>query len=177
MVTNNPVSGSLWLDKMSEHKGAKKSKGDFIVFISNGLVNLRLEQQYWKVWWLELIVGLCLQSLAVRRAITEQCSEGWNSSFKCDLLPGLITFSNTKRKLKSIASWVCFAFCLVLFSFAQANPQLVILLPQPPSFWDFRCERPWKVGMLFSGSQVRNLEKVTVGEYLSMLKSVFCDSI
>ena len=44
MVKNNPLS--VCFDKVSEHNTAQEEKGAFIVFIKNGFVNLKWEQQY-----------------------------------------------------------------------------------------------------------------------------------
>lgn len=52
MVKNNPLS--VCFDKVSEHNATQEGKEAFIVFIKNGSVNLRLEQQYRQSWLTEI---------------------------------------------------------------------------------------------------------------------------
>lgn len=156
--------------------GAKEGKGNFIVFGSIGLVNPRLEQQYGKAWWMELMLG---------SVYTDSRCEGshywgilWRMEFQFQMWPTtwVNTFSNTKRKLKStILNPNCFLFCFVFFSFTQANPHLTFscLSILHAEITGVSCHARLA---LLSGSQMRNLEKMTMWKCLQMLKYFFCES-
>lgn len=154
---------------MSQRKGAKEEKEKFIVFISIDLVNLTLEQQYGKSWWPELIIGLvCVGS--------HHCILLWRVEFQFQVwsTAWVSTSSKTQKKPTSTKSNLkCFLIDFV--SFTQASPR------NPPVSASFLLRlQVWvaiKVDILLSGSQMRDLGKVTMWTYLNMLKSFFCEPV
>lgn len=116
-----PITQSLWLDEVSQRKGAKDGKEKFIVFISVDLVNLRLEQQDGKSWWPELILlGLSAQACCMG---SQHCILLWRVEFQFQVwsTAWASTFSNTQKKpISTKSNLKCFLIDFV--SLTQAGP-------------------------------------------------------
>lgn len=174
MVTNNPVS--VIRPSVRAH-GSQGGKGKFYCLRQHWSSKSEIGVAIWESLMSGINVGLHLyRFLLWGEPLLRNALKG---EFQFQMWPTtwVNTFSNTKRKLKStILNPNCFLFCFVFFSFTQASPQLTFscLSILHAEITGVSCHARLA---LLSGSQMRNLEKMTMWKCLQMLKYFFCESV